>query len=614
MSDEPLPLAPGPLPLAGPEVQIAEATGRVGDGLVYRARDGARQARLREYAPAHVVRRQPDGSLRPADPRLALAWQGAAAAFLDQGHRLASFDHPAVAPIWRAASLEGEGVRQGAYLIGAPVGEPLSDALVAGLNLPLAGIVKVAAHLAEVLADLHAAGLTHLDISPQTVSLSSGRLELTDFAIDNRGFMPLLESQDGLVRPGYSPIEHHDASMAEPLGPRADVYGACALLFRLITGRDPVAWQERWRDPSASRLPDHDGYPSGFIEAVRRGMAIEPEDRFADAGAWRAAMGLPHIERLGDEPGRARPLGPTPAPAMIIPVVPAITGPAFGGPGFAEPARAAPPYVDPAFTEPVRPKRGPLLPLLALLLLVAGFGGYLAYTQGWFAPAAGEDKPGNQIASRKETPQKPRPRTPAVPVIAPGATVSGQLGPGDARRGGGQYEDRFTLQGRAGDRLEITLGSGAFDPLLMVTGPGFEAANDDDEARGTRDSRLLVTLPRTGRYTVAVTSYRRGASGDYLLEVQTARPTISVATPAMLAGRWRGAGDAACNNPVIVTIEGDALVFEIEGDRSREQILDGLGRVIRTRPEGADEEVETRYRLSEDGDQFQVEDAIWVRC
>jgi hypothetical protein len=260
--------------------------------------------------------------------------------------------------------------------------------------------------------------------------------------------------------------------------------------------------------------------------------------------------------------------------------------------------------------EPVPPRRRSGLPLLLLLaLLVIGIGGYLAYTQNWFVPADPEASgDGNQIATPRPS---ARPRaSETTPMIEPGAAVSGQLGPGDRRRGGGQYEDRFTLNGRQGDRLELRLSSAEFDPLLTVTGPGFEAANDDDRASGSRDARLLVTLPRTGRYILSVTSYSRGATGNYLLEVQTARPAISIVTPAMLTGRWRQPDDAACASSAAIRMDGDELVIVYGGVETREQILDGVGSVIRTRrPAG-----ERAYRLNDERDGFELDGRTWVRC
>ena len=607
MHDETSFLAPGPLPLIGADFHVVSAIGRIGDGLVYVARDGLRQARLREYFPLRVVRRLPDGTLHPTDAGLAAAWSDATQRFLDQGHRLASIDHFGVAPVWRAMSVEADGVRQGAYQIGAPVGEPLSAALGAGLQVPPQQVLRIAHDLADALAQIHARGLTHLDISPDTVSISAGFVELTDFAVDNRPFMALLETQEGLVRPGYSPIEHYDASMAEPLGPPADVYAASALLFRLVTGRDPAPWQERWRDPSAAQLADREGYPPAFIEAVRKGLAIEPEERFRNAAEWRAAMGLPEPDPLASAPrgGLDALLGGAPLP--VVPPEPQRHEPFRGaGKGAVEDS----PVIDVVAAPP--PRRRSLLPLLlGLGLLLIAIGGYLAYQQRWFFPQ-GDEPVTNGVVTKIPGPGRER-GADAPAEIQPGASVSGQLTQRDRRRPGGQFEDRYVLRGRTGDRLELTLGSSDFDPLLTVTGPGFTAANDDDPNGGTRNSRLAITLPRDGTYTIAASSYRRGITGNYLLEVQTARPQISIATPAMLAGRWRRTADAVCDDPVIITIEGDDLVFTVDGVPSRQQIQDGIGRTIRTSP-GDDDDDQWEYDLSEEGDSFEHQGETWVRC
>ncbi|HEY0115320.1 MAG TPA: hypothetical protein VGB54_06330 [Allosphingosinicella sp.] len=612
MSDQTSFLAPGPLPLIGADFHVIGPVGRVGDGLVYVARDGLRQARLREYCPPGVVRRLPDGTLHPAEARFADAWYDGTARFLDQGHRLASIDHVGVSPIWRAMSVEADGVRQGAYLIGSPVGEPLGAALAAGLQIAPADIVRIGHDLAEALAEIHARGLTHLDIGPDTVSIASGTVELTDFAVDNRSFMPLLESQEGLVRPGYSPIEHYDASMADPLGPPADVYAASALLLRLVTGRDPAPWQERWRDSSASQLAEHASYPPAFVEAIRKGMAIEPDERFRDAAEWRAAMGSAAPDPVTSpspivfgKPAAASIAAPlaqpaSPPPPRAIPTTPG--GLAGSGP-------------EPAPAHAAHGRRNWLLPmLLGLGLLAILIGGYLAYQQRWFVPDD-EERAGNSAAIRARPADRPKEKEAEAAVIEAGGTVSGQLTERDPRRAGGQYEDRFALRGRSGDRLELRLSSSDFDPLLNVTGPGFSAANDDDAERGTRDSRLVITLPRDGTYTIAATSYRRGQTGSYLLEVASPRPELTIATPAMLAGRWRGQDDATCSDPAVITIEGNELVYVFQGSESRERIMDGVGRTIRTRAvEGQVAGQESGYELSDDGDSFELDGTTWVRC
>jgi hypothetical protein len=106
-------------------------------------------------------------------------------------------------------------------------------------------------------------------------------------------------------------------------------------------------------------------------------------------------------------------------------------------------------------------------------------------------------------------------------VIRLGQPVSGVLQTGDATLNTGEYVDSWTLSGRRGQQLDIRLTSPAFDPYVAITGPnGFSEFNDDDSsAEGSRDSRLLVTLPADGDYVVSATSYASGEHGAYQLSV-----------------------------------------------------------------------------------------------
>ena len=69
-----------------------------------------------------------------------------------------------------------------------------------------------------------------------------------------------------------------------------------------------------------------------------------------------------------------------------------------------------------------------------------------------------------------------------------------------------------------------SLTAGDFDPYLLARGPGnFSADNDDDPSeRGSKNSRLDLTLPADGEYRFVVTSYRPGESGAYTLSMQDA--------------------------------------------------------------------------------------------
>ena len=99
-----------------------------------------------------------------------------------------------------------------------------------------------------------------------------------------------------------------------------------------------------------------------------------------------------------------------------------------------------------------------------------------------------------------------------------GQSVNGALRQGDRQLTSGEFVNTYTLRGRRGQQLDLRLSSSAFDPYLMIQGPGLAEANDDDpDGDGSRDSRLLVTLPQDGEYQVSATSYEPGEQGAYRL-------------------------------------------------------------------------------------------------
>ena len=121
----------------------------------------------------------------------------------------------------------------------------------------------------------------------------------------------------------------------------------------------------------------------------------------------------------------------------------------------------------------------------------------------------------------------------AQDTVQLGQTLSGRLAQGDPQLQTGEYFDAWTLRGRRGQQLEVRLTSSAFDPYVAITGPGdFSAFNDDDpDAGGARDSRMLVTLPADGDYRITATSYAPGEAGAYRLAVLEGRGAPSSPQP-----------------------------------------------------------------------------------
>lgn len=114
------------------------------------------------------------------------------------------------------------------------------------------------------------------------------------------------------------------------------------------------------------------------------------------------------------------------------------------------------------------------------------------------------------------TPTQTEPATPeSAGSITIGQAVTGAL-TDEARSAA------YTLEGRAGDIVSISLISNDFDAFLRVLDPsGLELAHDDDSGSGLNALIALLHLPADGLYTIMAESLG-GDTGGYTLEVSAA--------------------------------------------------------------------------------------------
>jgi|GEM_PF-7016696 len=108
--------------------------------------------------------------------------------------------------------------------------------------------------------------------------------------------------------------------------------------------------------------------------------------------------------------------------------------------------------------------------------------------------------------------------------------------------------DLYELEGKAGDRVTLTLRSEDFDTLLVLVGPdGYLLGhNDDFQPKEGSDSQLHTFLPLDGTYQVWVNAYE-GAAGSYRLELERSHPNESerVLRPGQTATAWLTPADKA---------------------------------------------------------------------
>ena len=127
----------------------------------------------------------------------------------------------------------------------------------------------------------------------------------------------------------------------------------------------------------------------------------------------------------------------------------------------------------------------------------------------------------------------------AAQPIAIGATVEGELTAADGKSEGDTPADAFRFEGREGQRIRIDMTSSDFDTYLELFDENRVSLDEDDDGgpEGT-DSRVTITLPRTGAYIIEARAFS-DALGDYSLsvtEVEPERAPDSIAFGASLQG------------------------------------------------------------------------------
>lgn len=609
------------------EVYVIAGLARVGDGLVYSARQGeqARPLRLREYAPRGIVRRGEDQVLELVEPENEEAWAEGRRRFDEQARHLLDLSRGAVIDIgngreahplptvWSAAS---------GFIATSPPGGSIAMALERGEVFAPARVTALAHQMAAALNIVHAAGLTHLALSPDTVSFDRDAVQLFDFAVDFRPYILLLRSSEGFVQRGYGAVELFDASAQAPLPPAADIYAANAILYRLMTGSEPASWADRRRDIAAGLSACAADYDPAFLNTVRIGLALEPEDRHHDGRAWLAAL---EAARTGTVIVPVRLDKPTGTPAPM--------GPAIPPPGFDPIPDAPPPPVNLPVTadQAAKIRRNSWLVPASVGLLLGGSAVALSVvalsdriwpdTNNMVAPVP------MPLPTPTPPPPPPPPPPPAEPDIALGGEVNGNLARTDTRRDDRQYEDAYRFTGRRGQDVEINLSSDDFDTVLRVIGPnGEQEENDDVDFPTDRNSRLRLTLPADGVYRILVSSYPpedasepQSATGRYRLAVRDPSITTEVAPPASpaagLAGRWRLASDPQCRDPQVIQTTSNGFTASFGRQRFTHRISAAEeGEISTTITDSSLAGRSYRYRIGDGGNSFTVEGETWLRC
>jgi eukaryotic-like serine/threonine-protein kinase len=227
--------------------------------------------------------------------------------FLREARLAARLSHPNVVSVYDA----GETEDGRPYIVMEHVeGVTLADLLRERGRLPAAEAVGLAVQACRGLAHAHAAGLVHRDVKPQNLLLrSDGTLKVADFGIARAAETTAL-TQAGTVL-GTAAYLSPEQATGEEVTSAADVYSLGAVLYELLTGRQPyefdslvdLAEQQAQGSiaPVSELAPE---VPRHVEDAVMRSLARNP--------AYRP----PSAEAL------ARELAPEEPPTKVAPAPP----------------------------------------------------------------------------------------------------------------------------------------------------------------------------------------------------------------------------------------------------------------------------------------------------
>lgn len=310
-------------------------TGRVigqgGFGITYLAQDYQTKELvcIKEFFPDSMVSRGETNYVAPYSGQRGEDFTYGKTTFLAEAETLAQFnDVPGVVQVYSYFEENCTAYFAMEYVEGANFQNYIDDH---GGRISWEDAQRILLPVMDALAAVHAKGIIHRDIKPDNIFIKSdGQVKILDFGSARYSMGEKSRSLDVVLTHGFAPREQYSRHGRQ--GAYTDVYALAATFYYSITGRKPPDSIDRI-DDDAMALPSSLGaqLPQAEEDVLLKALSVEPQDRYASMGAFKAAL-------LNAE---NQPAAPAAAYAGAVAVGASVTGAGFD---------AAPPQPTPAST------------------------------------------------------------------------------------------------------------------------------------------------------------------------------------------------------------------------------------------------------------------------
>jgi len=214
--------------------------------------------------------------------------------FVDEARNTSAIDHANIVPVYDFGELDGMlyiamRLVDGSDLASRIGGEPMEPWRA----------VRLLEQVADALDTLHERGLVHLDMKPANVLVTGKEaarehVYLADFGLTRRGATGhRTRGGDFLGSPTYAAPEH---LRDDPLDGRTDQYALACVAYACLSGGPPFSGEVsavikghlNGQPPPVSRAT---GLSTAVDDALEKGMAKDPEERYASCAEFVAAVG-----------------------------------------------------------------------------------------------------------------------------------------------------------------------------------------------------------------------------------------------------------------------------------------------------------------------------------